>query len=208
MERLSYFEKPISFAPSLIVFGARVPHSGSQLLPAKGSFIDMQGWTDIDAPKTLSQALDLYPDGRVAFTDYETGRSLLFSDVKRAAIAYVGALQSLGLRENDTVVCLLEDRLQLVPILVACFDLGLRLIVRGASSRHAAEMATSRRHPPKLIIGSARLKRFLANPGSPAPILHAAGAAPRWRELRSRVARCKLDPPRNRATWPVLEQQP
>ncbi len=59
----------------------------------------------------------------------------------------------------------------MVPIVVACCDLGLRLVIRCASGKNAHEPALSRRHPANLVIGPARLRRLWAGPESPGQFL-------------------------------------
>lgn len=108
--------------------------------------------------RTLLAMVGRHPSDRPAVTELSTGSRLTYGQVRASASRCIAALQRLGLHPGDVLIAFAGSGPVLLPLFLACSEIGLDLALCGAKGPPPGEPAAWRGRGPKLVVGPDRLR--------------------------------------------------
>ena len=112
----------------------------------------LDGTVAVAHSANLFSAVERHQEGRLAFTDHATLRSMTFGGLRDAARRSALRLQQLQVQRGDVVAFFAEGSgLDLMPMLLACAGLGVRLLASDAALPRSAALTVVEQCRPKLV---------------------------------------------------------
>jgi acyl-CoA synthetase (AMP-forming)/AMP-acid ligase II len=111
----------------------------------------LDGTAALGHPTDLLAAVARHHDGRPAFTDHATQRSLTFGGLRDAALRSAHRLRQSQIGRGDVVAFFADDEIDLLPMLLACAGTGVRLVASDAAMPRAAALSVIEQCRPNLV---------------------------------------------------------